>query len=379
MAPQDLLLAHSGVAKDQVALDVEQATGGDVVVERVLGVGRMARVYVAEQLSLDRRVAVKVLLPRRGRDRRTLTRFRREARAMAGCSHPGIVSVFSVGETARGLPFFVMEYVEGETLEGRLRRRGKLPLQEVRRIVTAVADALTYAHGHGLVHRDVKPGNVLLERGSGRVLLTDFGLAKPVKSVTRVTTLTGTGELMGTPEYLSPEQAERGEVDARSDQYSLAVMAYEMLAGRLPFLGPEPQDYVRQHVEDTPPWLPRIEPTIPLAVSKAVDRGLMKEPGARYGSAEAFGQALSAAAEATAAAEAMPQRAWWGYERQLVQATAIYAGAAWGVLEALTWVLETFDLPMEFRQPALLLVVGGLPLTLALLCYARNRPQPVEA
>jgi serine/threonine protein kinase len=377
MAPQGLALEETKLARDQLAQAVEGATGGDVVVERVLGEGRMARVYQAEQQSLERKVAVKVLLPRRARDRRTLTRFRRESLAMAACSHPGIVSVFSVGETSRGLPFFVMEYIEGETLEQRLRRKGKLPLREVARIVTAVADALTYAHGRGLVHRDVKPANVLLERGTGRVLLTDFGLAKAVKGVPRITTLTGTGEIMGTPEYLSPEQAERGEVDARSDQYSLAVMAYEMLAGRLPFLGPMPQDFVRQHADDTPPWLPRIEPTIPLAVSKAVDRGLMKEPGARFGSAEAFGQALQGAGEAAAAAEP-PRRLWWGYELQLVQATAIYAGAAWGVLEALTWVLETFNLSMQFRQPALLLVIGGLPLTLALLCYARNRPQPVE-
>ncbi len=377
MAPQGLALEETKLARDQLAQDVERATGGDVVVERVLGEGRMARVYQAEQQSLERKVAVKVLLPRRARDRSTLIRFGREARAMAGCTHPGIVSVFSVGETSRGLPFFVMEHIEGETLEERLRRKGKLPLREVTRIVTAVADALTYAHGCGLVHRDVKPANVLLERGTGRVLLTDFGLAKAVRGVTRITTLTGTGEIMGTPEYLSPEQAERGEVDARSDQYSLAVMAYEMLAGLLPFPGPTPQDFVRQHVEDTPPWLPRVEPTIPVAVSKAVDRGLMKEPGARFGSAEAFGQALKGASEAALAAEPR-RRLWWGYERQLVQATAIYAGAAWGVLEALTWVLETFGLPMAFRQPALLLVIGGLPLTLALLCYARNRPRPIE-
>jgi serine/threonine-protein kinase len=377
MAPADVLLAERELAKDPLALDVEEATGGDVAVERVLGEGRMGRVYLAEQVSLDRKVAVKVLLPRRGRDRRTLVRFKREAKAMAGCSHPGIVSVFSVGETSRGLPFFIMEHVAGESLEARLARRGKLPLQEVVRITMAVADALTYAHGRGLVHRDVKPGNVLLERGTGRVLLTDFGIVKAIKGTSRATTITGTGEVVGTPEYLSPEQAERGEIDQRSDQYSLAVMTYRMLAGRLPFLGPTPQDFVRQHAEETPPWLPRVEPTVSLEVSKTVDRGLMKEPGARFGSAEAFGQALRAAS-LSVPREPKP-RIWWGYERQLVQATAIYAGAAWGVLEATSWVLETFDLPMGFRQPALWVVIGGLPLTLALLCYARNRPATVEA
>ncbi len=218
----------------------------------------------------------------------------------------------------------------------------------------------------------------MLERGTGRVLLMDFGLAKLSACGSPGGTLTGSGEIVGTPAYLSPEQAERGAVDARSDQYSLAVMTYEMLGGRLPFLGPKRQDFVRQHAEETPPWLPRIEPRIPLAVSKVVDRGLMKEPGARFGSAESFGEAFHGACMAAAGAEPR-QRIWWGYERQLVQATAIYAGAAWGVLEALTWVLETFNLPMGIRQPALWLVIGGLPLTLALLCYARNRPQPVEA
>ncbi len=368
---QDTTPANGKSALDRLALDIREATAGDVVIERFLGGGRTGQVYLAQQLSLARSVAVKILLPRLARDPKSVTRFKQEAKAMAGCPHPGVVSVYSVGETGSGLPFFVMEHVDGETIAERLKRKGKLPLQEVVRIVTAVADALTYAHERGCLHRDVRPGNVLLEKGTGRVLLTDFGLAKLVVGKGTAVTLTGTGEIMGTPSYLSPEQAEAGTVDERSDQYSLAVMAYEMLTGRLPFEGPNPQDYVRQHAEETPPCLLRLEPGLPLALSKVVDRGLMKEPGARFASAEAFGEALrGAAAEAAARAERrVAQGHYRGYERQLVQAGAVYAGAAWGVLEATTWVIETFNLPIEFRQPAMWLVIAAFPVTLGLVWH----------
>jgi serine/threonine-protein kinase len=373
MAPEDLALAQGDLAKDQLASHVEEATGGDVVVERLLGGGRTGLVYVAEQLTLDRKVAVKVLLPRHAQDPKSVIRFKREARAMAGCPHPGIVSVYSVGETANGLPFFVMEYIEGETLLARLKRKGKLPLQEVARIARAIGDALSYAHSRGLIHRDVRPANVLIETGSGRVLLTDFGMAKLSSGTSRAVTLTGTGEIMGSPAYLSPEQAECGVVDARSDQYSLAVLTYEMLSGRLPFDGPTPQDYIRQQAEETPLCLLRVEPAMPVEVSRVVDRGLMKEPGARYNSAAAFAEALGAAASsAPAPGNGGQPQLWLGFERQLIQATAIYAGVAWGVLEALTWVLETFDASLELRQPALWVVLGAFPLVIGLVwCRAR--------
>ena len=370
MVPEDLALAQSELVRDQLASHVEEATAGDVVVERLLGTGRSGLVYLAEQGSLDRKVAVKVLLPRHARDPKSVIRFKREARAMAGCPHPSIVSVYSVGETLNGLPFFVMEYVDGETLQARLKRKGKLPLQEVARIAKAIGDALSYAHSRGLIHRDIRPANVLIETGTGRVLLTDFGMAKLSSGKNRAVTLTGTGEIMGSPAYLSPEQAECGAVDARSDQYSLAVLTYEMLSGRLPFDGPTAQDYVRQQAEETPLCLLRVEPAMPVEVSRVVDRGLMKEPGARYSSAAAFGEALSAAASsAPAPRDEVRPELWLGYERQLIQATAIYAGAAWGVLEATTWVLETFDVSLRFRQPALWVVLGAFPLVIGLVWY----------
>ncbi len=194
-------------------------------------------------------------------------------------------------------------------------------------------------------------------------------MAKSASGRGQTLTLTGTGEIVGSPEYLSPEQAEAGVTDARSDQYSLAVMTYEMLAGRLPFEGPDPQDFIRQHVEATPVWLLQVEPSLPLEVSKVVDRGLMKEPGARYSSAEAFGQAFLAASTGPRVSDDPERRSSRGYEVRLLQVAAVYAGVAWGLLEASSWILETFDLPSDLRRTALWIIVAGFPITLALFWY----------
>ncbi len=357
-----------GAATDLLAEHIQQTLGGDIVLNRVLGEGRTGRVYLAEQPSLGRQVAVKALMPRHTRERKSVARFKREARAMAGCPHPSIVSVYNVGETRNGIPFFVMEYVEGESLADRLRRKGRLPLPEAVRIAGALADALAYAHERGLVHRDLKPEDVLIDRHSGRILLTDFGLAKSVTRGDNTMTLTGTGEIMGTPAYLSPEQAECGLVDARSDQYSLAVVTYEMLAGRLPFTGPSAQDFVRQHAQDAPPSLLQVAPDLPLEVSRVVDRALMKEPGARFASADAFGQALRSAVSAVIGrARAISARSRRDRRWRIWQGAAIYAGAAWGVLEALTWSIDELSFPQSLLKPAVWIVLFGFPVTLALL------------
>jgi serine/threonine-protein kinase len=353
---------------DLLAEHIQETLGGDIVLREVLGEGRNARVYLADQPGLGRRVAVKALMPRHTRERKAVARFKREARAMAGCPHPSIVSVYNVGETRTGMPFFVMEYVEGESLADRLLRKGRLPLPEAVRIAGALADALAYAHERGLVHRDLKPEDVLIDRYSGRILLTDFGLAKSVARDSKMMTLTGTGEILGTPAYLSPEQAECGTVDARSDQYSLAVVTYEMLAGRLPFLGPSAQDFVRQHAQDTPPSLLQVAPDLPLEVSRVIDRALMKEPGARFASADAFGQALrSAASAAMAPARAMAVRARRSRRWRIWQAAAIYAGGGWASLEALTWSVEHLSFPEYILLPAVWVVLVGFPVTMVSL------------
>ncbi len=372
----DLSVIQTGDQEaDPLAEHLAEALGGEVGLIRRLGQGRTAVVYLAEEPALDRRIALKALRPSYTRDQQIVERFKREARAAAGVPHPNIVAVHRVGETDAGIPYFTMEYIEGETLEQRLQRKGKLPLREAVRIVNGVASALTRAHELGLVHRDVKPADVLIEKDTGRVLVSDFGLAKLVAKRQRLATLTGQGEVLGTPEYTSPEQAETGAATAKSDQYSLAVIAYRMLSGRLPFPGPTAQDFLRQHVEATPPFLLQLEPELPLEVAKAVDRGLMKEPGARYSSCDAFAESLQGAARGAPVAAGQEKRVeWWRYERVFIQGIAIYAGFAWGSLEALSWVLETFQLSSDLRRPALWIVLAAFPVAMWLvLNYCRTQ------
>lgn len=360
---------------DLLARHIEEALGGDVLLSRLMRVGRTGRVYLGEQRSLGRTVAVKALTPRYAQDRRGVARFKREARAMAGCPHPSIISVYNVGETDTGIPFFVMDQVEGETLAERLDVKGRLPLAEATRFVTLLSDALTYAHERGLVHRDLKPQHVLIERRTGRVLLTDFGMAKSVSSEKRMVTLTGIGEIIGTPAYLSPEQAECGIVDARSDQYSLAVMAYEMLSGRLPFEGPKPQDFIRQHAQEAPPSLLQVAPTLPTGVARVIDRALMKQPEDRYESAEAFGQALRGAVHAARRPQPGRRPSTGAQERWklMVVGTIAYLGASWVMLEATGW--DALRLSDGVQLPALWIVASGFPVVLGLLWYFGRAPE----
>jgi len=213
----------------QVALG--DALGPNFQVVRLLGRGGMGSVYLARDLVLDRLVAVKVRTLDSASQGETRERFRREARTAARLAHPHIVPLHAFGETER-LAYFVMGYVRGESLGARLRREGRLPADEARRILAEIADALDYGHRNGVVHRDVKPDNILIDDESGRSLLADFGVARTEAAST---TLTGEGVIIGTPTHLSPEQASgQGPPDGRSDLYALGVTAYQMLSGRLP-------------------------------------------------------------------------------------------------------------------------------------------------
>jgi serine/threonine-protein kinase len=205
-------------------------------------------------------------------------RFLREARTAAKLSHPHIVPLHTFSESG-ALLYYVMGFVEGESLEMRLRREGRLTVDEVRRIVSELADALAYAHQMGVVHRDVKPDNVLIDRHTGRAMLTDFGIAKQHAGAE---TLTGTGIVVGTPHYMSPEQAS-GEraLDGRSDVYSLGVMAYRMLSGRLPFEGDRLQDVLAQHVTRAPVPIAQAMPSLPPDLVNLVSRALAKQPAER--------------------------------------------------------------------------------------------------
>jgi hypothetical protein len=274
------------------------ALGPQYEVVRLIGHGGMGRVYLAREPFLDRQVAVKVLPAELADTGDARERFLREARTAARLSHPNIVPLHTFGQAGE-LLFFVMGYVQGESLETRLRREGRLQPEDARQILAELADALDYAHRAGVVHRDVKPDNVLIDAATGRAMLTDFGIAK--QSAGRET-LTRTGMLMGTPHYMSPEQAAGDRtLDGRSDLYSLGVLGYRMLSGRLPFEGEGVQELLMQHISRTAMPLEQIVPGIPLELSTAVSRALAKDPSERWPSGRAMRDSLNGDSE-----ESMP-------------------------------------------------------------------------
>ncbi|HXI14426.1 MAG TPA: protein kinase [Thermoanaerobaculia bacterium] len=278
---------------DPLRQALEAKLGGQYRVLRLLGRGGMGAVYLARDLTLEREVAIKVVKP--ASDAQGMyDRFRREAKTAAKLSHPNIVPLHAFGEID-GMPFFVMGYVRGESLAERLRREGKLPETESRRILAEVADALDHAHRQGVVHRDVKPDNVLLEDASGRALLTDFGIAK---TMNRGETLTQHGSVVGTPHYMSPEQAAgRTDIDGRTDIYSLGVMGYAMLAGRLPFEGNSAANVLAKHLTQSPTPLRSLAPTISDSTLQAVERCMAKDPAKRWADSRALKLALGATEE----------------------------------------------------------------------------------
>src|SRR5277367_6289254 len=239
--------------------------------------GGMAEVYRAHDRLLDRPVALKVLFPELSVDRSFVERFRREAQAAANLSHPNIVPVFDWGEDT-GTYFIVMEYIDGRPLSSILKSAGPLSAERTADVGSHVAAALGYAHKHGVVHRDVKPGNVLIT-DDGQVKVTDFGIARAVNTEE---SLTQTGAVMGTAAYFSPEQAEGIGVDARTDIYSLGVVLYEMLTGRPPFLGDTPVSVASKHVRDIAPAPRDLLETVPVELEAVTMKAMAKSPDNRY-------------------------------------------------------------------------------------------------
>jgi TolB-like protein/Flp pilus assembly protein TadD/tRNA A-37 threonylcarbamoyl transferase component Bud32 len=256
--------------------------------EREIGRGGMATVYRAQDLKHQRPVAVKVLHPYLAANLGA-ERFLREIQIAASLQHPHIVPLYDSGQ-ASDLLYYVMPYVEGESLRRRLERDKQLPLEEALQLARAVAAALDYAHRHGIVHRDIKPENVMLHEGEPMV--TDFGIAKAL-SAAAADTLTQTGATVGTPAYMSPEQAAGAvELDGRSDVYSLGCVVYEMLAGRTPFVGPTAQAIIAQCFTNPPPPLRTVRADVPEWTERVVTKALAKEPGDRYATAAQLSQAL---------------------------------------------------------------------------------------
>ena len=243
--------------------------------------GGMAEVYRARDRLLDRPVALKVLFPELSVDRSFVERFRREAQAAANLSHPNIVPVFDWGEDS-GTYFIVMEFIDGRPLSSILKSAGPLTAERTADVGAHVAAALGYAHKHGVIHRDVKPGNVLIT-DDGQVKVTDFGIARAINTEE---SLTQTGAVMGTATYFSPEQAEGIGVDARSDIYSLGVVMFEMATGRPPFLGETPVAVASKHVRDSPPTPRELNPAIPPTFEAIILKSMAKDPGHRYATAD---------------------------------------------------------------------------------------------
>ncbi|HUF75943.1 MAG TPA: serine/threonine-protein kinase, partial [Longimicrobiales bacterium] len=260
---------------------LRDATLGEYEILSELGRGGMATVFLAHDISLDRKVAIKVMAPHLLEGEGMAERFKLEARTAAQLSHPHIIPIYAVKETESTL-YFVMKFVEGKPLDDIIKKMGQLPVPMVKDILTKVGSALGYAHRRGVVHRDVKPGNVMIDE-EGTPIVTDFGIAK----VAEAKGLTMTGTTIGTPAYMSPEQCEAKEVTGASDQYSLGVVAWEMLTGQTPFAGDSAVTTMYKHCHEPLPPLQDFRPDCPPELLETVTRMLAKAPSDRWPSLEA--------------------------------------------------------------------------------------------
>jgi formylglycine-generating enzyme required for sulfatase activity/tRNA A-37 threonylcarbamoyl transferase component Bud32 len=272
---------------DALAERLQAAIGDQYRVEGTLGAGGFAVVYLVRDLNLKRKLAVKVLSPDLITSRTVLERFRREAETVAQLSHPHIVPLHFIGQKD-DLLYLAMECIEGGSLADLIEKQGKLPVDEVARILREVASALDHAHRRGVVHRDIKPHNVLLEAETGRTLVTDFGIARTAEGGS----LTASGMMVGTPAYLSPEQVTGNTADHRADLYALGVMGYEMLTGQPPFTGPTPTAVLMKRLSSTPTPVEKIRSDVPQAIRDVIDGCLVQDPAERFQSGAEIVRAL---------------------------------------------------------------------------------------
>ncbi len=262
--------------KDDLLEMVADATRGEYEIERELGRGGMAAVYLATEIELRRKVAIKVLPPEFTFGEGMIERFQREARTAAQMDHPNIVPIFRVGAAGR-LLYFAMKYVEGRSLSDVIHDRGALPIPSVTAVLEAVGSALAYAHERGVVHRDIKPANILIDR-QGVVLVSDFGIARAASEAT----ITESGAVVGTPQYMSPEQCMGQRVDSASDQYSLGVVGFEMLAGHVPFDADSAIGLIHKHISEPPPPLAPLRDDASGELVSIVERAIKKKTEERF-------------------------------------------------------------------------------------------------
>ena len=283
-------MTGSPSAPDAVVARVQAALGPNYQVERSIGQGGFAAVYLVRDLTLKRPLAVKVLSPDLLLSPTARERFRREAETIAQLSHPHIVPLHFIGD-AQDVVYLAMAYVDGESLADRIQRDGRLSVEEVARIMREVASALDLAHRRGVIHRDIKPHNVLLEKETGRALVSDFGIARTAENAS----LTASGMVVGTPTYMSPEQVTGGVVDHRADLYALGCVGYEMLVGRPPFSGTTPTEILMKRVAQPAEPVERARPETPPELADVVNRCLEQDPEKRFNSGSEIVRALGGA------------------------------------------------------------------------------------
>jgi hypothetical protein len=298
--PEDALYCHlcggdvtsgeSTDAHERLRERLAASVDGRYRVLGLLGAGGMGVVFLAEDLERHRSVAIKVLLPELAGDSNVVERFGREARTAAALDHPGIVRIYEHASD-RGLHYFVMQYVEGRTLEDVLQHERRVSIDFATRVLCEAADALASAHRNGVVHRDVKPANIIID-GKGRVLLADFGISKVARTAasdaTTMLKLTDTGGIVGTPHYMAPEHALGQAVDGRTDQYALAVVGFQMLAGRLPFDDETAPAIIHLHINAAAPPLASFRDDVPPHLGAAIARAMSKSPSHRFPTIEEF-------------------------------------------------------------------------------------------
>ncbi len=338
-------------------LDLQAALAGEYSLQREIGRGGMGIVYLARDVQLDRDVAIKVLPTHLAHAHGARERFLREARTAAGLSHPHIVPIHRVGE-AGDFVFFVMSYVEGVTLGERLRSEGPLAPTEATRVLREVAWALAYAHGRGVIHRDVKPDNILLEASTGRAMVTDFGIAHGGDDAA---TVTDPGKIMGTVQFMSPEQAAGAPIDGRSDIYALGVVGYLSVSGRLPFDSPDLPALLQRQATEAPPGVMRIAPGLPPTLGAAIDRCLAHDPAERFADGETLAAALVPVQDAR---PPLPPslRSWLGARNPLLVPYLGWSGVfgTMTVANLIAWV--TGNRPAGPADIVLLAGITSLPL-----------------
>jgi serine/threonine-protein kinase len=347
------------------------ALASQYAVDRELGRGGMGAVFLARDVRLDRFVAIKVLPPHLAAESELRELFLREARTAGRLSHPNIVPVFRADELA-GHPFFAMPFIEGENLAERVSAQGPLPAADAVRFLREVAWALAYAHARGVVHRDVKPENIMIERGSGRAIVTDFGIAR----VEFGPTLSRDDLIVGTASYMSPEQINGEALDGRSDLYALGVVGFLLLSGRLPFAAASVAAILNAHLNHPAPALASVAPRVPAPIAAVIDRCLEKRREARYPTGESLADALEKALRISEPAltrtgeydarTVSPREAALAIERAAAMQTA--------VVREMTDRLAVAPAPYTVRELEAEATAAGIPVRLVRRALAEVKP-----